>query len=202
MMIKRTVTAVIMLVLVLLIYPGCTFLKLRTPASSNPAIASEPLTGNWAMTRVSIEPALPSLIPGLVVNQIFPKTSTWSIGASGGYLYIKYDGKAIWFNSLGIDVAAKPVTPAEAVDKKSCTFSGGGSINEETLPGVLSVIAAAAENPRNISIGYTDQVKITMTSNSQISASITYNVSGTYNSDKGAGNINNSATLTYTGTRK
>ncbi len=187
---------------ILLLYPGCQFLKAKSASSSNPAVSSEPLTGNWAMTRVSLQPPLPSVIPGFVVDQIFPKSTTWSIGSSGGQLNIKYGGKAIWFNSMGINVAAKPVSVLEASDKKSCTFSGGGDIHEDTLPGVLSMVGAAAGNPQNISIGYTDKVAITLTSSGQINATITYSASGTYKNNKGPGNLNNAGTLTYTGTRK
>ena len=154
-----TLLAASILVTVLLVYPACSFLKAPAPASSaSTAVSSEPLTGNWTMTRTGMQPPLPTMIPGFVGDQIFPKTPTWSIGASGGTLTIKYDGKAIWFNSMGINISAKPVSASEGPDKKSCTFSGGGNIQEDKLPGVLSMIGGAAGNLQNISIGYTDKV--------------------------------------------
>lgn len=186
----------------LLIYPGCVSFKANPASSSNPAVSSEPLTGNWAMTRVSNEPPLPAMIPGFVGDQIFPKSPTWAIGTSSGQLAIKYDGKAIWFNSMGINVAPKPVSASEASDKKSCTFPGGGNIQENKLPGVLSMISAAAGNPQNISIGYTDKVVVTLTSSRQINAIITYSASGTYKDNKGPETFNYAGTLTYTGARK
>ena len=142
------------------------------------------------------------MIPGFVGDQIFPKTPTWSIVVSGGTLTIKYDGKAIWFNSMGINITAKPATASEAPDKKSCTFSGGGSILEDKLPGVLSAIGGAAGNLQNISIGYTDKVTVTQTSSRQITATIAYNASGTYKDNSGGGELQLRGTLTYSGTHK
>jgi hypothetical protein len=198
-----TLLVAFVLVTVLILYPACSLLKATAPASSaSAAVSSEPLTGNWAMTRTGMQPPLPAMIPGLVGDQIFPKTPTWSIGASGGTLTIKYDGKAIWFNSMGINVSPKPVSASEGADKKSCTFSGGGNIEEDRLPGVLSMIGGAAGNPQNISIGYTDKVSVTQSSSGQINATITYNASGNYKDNKGPEVFNYAGTLTYSGTHK
>jgi hypothetical protein len=198
-----TLMAAFILGTVLLLYPACSLLKTSGPASStSTTVSTEPLSGNWAMTRTSMQPPLPSMIPGFVGDQIFPKTPTWSIGASGGTLTIKYDGKAIWFNSMGINISAKPVSASEGADKKSCTFSGGGNIEEDRLPGVLSMVGGAAGNIQNISIGYTDKVSVTQTSPGQINAVITYNASGTYKDNKGPEIFNYSGTLTYSGTHK
>lgn len=198
----RSILLICTLAAILLIYPGCQFIKAKAPSSSNPPVSTEPLTGNWAMTRVSIDPSLPSEIPGFIVDQIFAKSITWSISMSGDKLKIKYGNKAIWFNSMGIEVTPKMVSVSEAADKKSYTFSGGGDIHEDTLPGVLSMIAVAAGNPKDISISYTDQVQVTLISQDQIRAAITYSASGTYKNNKGPGNLSNASTLTYTGTRK
>jgi hypothetical protein len=198
-----TLLAALILVTVLLTYPACGLVKAPAPsAPAGTAVSSEPLTGNWAMTRTGMQPPLPAMIPGFVGDQIFPKTPTWSIGASSGTLTIKYDNKALWFNAMGINVSVKPTSASEATDKNSCTFSGGGGIEEDRLPAVLSMVGGAAGNLQNISIGYTDKVTITQTSPGQINATITYNASGAYNDNKGAENFNYAGTLTYTGTRK
>jgi len=54
----------------------------------------------------------------------------------------------------------------------------------------------------NLTISYTDKITVTMTSQDNISAIITYSASGKYTGSKGSDSFNNSATVKYTGTRK
>ena len=176
---------------------GCITVKPSSFASTQ-AVSAEPLSGDWAMTRTNIQPPLPDMVPGFVADQVFPKSPVWSIGTAGNTLSIKYDGKPIWFNSLGINVNPKPVSASESADKKSCTFNGGGAFQEQSLPGVLSMIG----NIQNISINYTDRVTVTTVSQGQINASISYSASGTYRDSHGPENFNYSGTLTYTGKHK
>lgn len=150
------------------------------------------------MSRVSIEPQPPSLVPGFVIDQVIPKTATWKMSSSGGQLKLDYGGKSTWFNSLGINVNIKPVTADESSDKKSCVFSGGGSSNMEKLPMALSFIGSV----KNISADYTDKVNITLTSQDSISAIITYSASGTYDRGQGSEDFSYQGKITYSGKRK
>lgn len=175
---------------------GCRFLK--PGAASSPAVSSEPLTSSWKMSRMSIEPPLPTIIPGLVVDQIIPKSPTWAITLSDNQLKPSFDGRATWFNSLGLPVSVRTPSITESADKKSVTLSGGGTIQAEKLPGPLALIGGVSD----LSIDYTDKIEVTLTSQDQISAIITYSASGKYTGNKGPDSFNNSATVKYTGKRK
>jgi len=181
---------------------GCAFLKKSPGSSGTAAVSSEPLTSSWKMTRVTIDPPFPAVMPGLIVDQVIPKSPTWTISLSGGQLKPSYDGRATWFNPLGIAVTVNPATITESPDKKSATLNGGGLIQAASLPGALSLAAAAAGGVSNLKINYTDTVTVTLISDNKISATITYSAPGTFTGSKGPDSFNNSATIKYTGTRK
>jgi hypothetical protein len=164
---------------------------------SNPAVSTEPLTGNWKMSRVSVEPSFPREVPGLMADMIIPKSPTWSVSLTGGQLNPTYDGRATWFNPLGIPVGVKTPAITASQDKKSATLKGGGTIQAASLPGLLALLGAS-----NIKIDYTDTITVTQTSQDQVAAVITYSASGTYTGRKGPDSFNNSATVRYTGSRK
>jgi len=177
---------------------GCGFFKKSSGSSSNIAVATEPLTSNWKMTRVSIDSPFPAIMPGLIVDQLIPKSPTWSISLTGGQLKPTYDGRVTWFNPLGLVVNVKTPSITEGADKKSVTLSGGGTIQAGKLPGPLALLGSVS----NLTIDYTDTIVVTMTSQDQISAIITYSASGSYTGSKGPDSFNNAATVKYTGTRK
>lgn len=181
---------------------GCTFLKKSSGSSSAVAVSSEPLTSNWKMTRVSIDPSFPAVIPGLIIDQVIPKSPTWSISLSGSQLKPTYDGRSTWFNPLGIAVTVNTPAITESQDKKSVILKGGGVIQAASLPGALSLVSAAAGGVSNLKINYTDAISVTLISQDQISVTITYSSRGTFTGSKGPDSFNNSATVKYTGTRK
>ena len=129
---------------------------------------------------------------------MIPKSPTWSITLSGNQLKATYDDRSTWFNPIGLAVNIKTPSMTESADKKSVTLTGGGTIQAEKLPGPLALLGAVA----NLNINYTDKVVVTMVSQDQISAVITYSASGKYTGPKGTDSFNNSATVKYTGTRK
>ena len=178
---------------------GCTFFKKSSSSSSGSgAVSSEPLTSSWRMSRTSIDPSFPSMIPGFVVDQIIPKNPTWSITLSGSQIKATYDGRSTWFNPMGLAVNVKTPSISESTDKKSVEISGGGSIKTDRLPGPLALLGTVSD----LTINYTDKITVTITSQDQISAVITYSASGKYTGSKGPDSFNNSATVKYTGTRK
>jgi len=142
------------------------------------------------------------VIPGLIVDQVIPKSPTWSISLSGSQLKPVYDGRSTWFNPLGMSVTITDPTVTEGSDKKSVTISGGGTISAGKLPGALALVGAAAGNISNIDIDYTDSIVVTLTGQNQLTAAISYSAHGQYSGSKGPGSFNNSATVKYTGTRK
>ncbi len=201
---KWTTVALILvsLALILTLPSACFFLKKSSGSSSSVAVSSEPLTSNWSMTRQSIDPSFPSMFPGAVVDQIIPKSTTWTVSLSGSQLKITYGGRNTWFNPLGMTANVKSPTIAEGSDKKSVTISGGGTISGSRLPGALALIGLAAGNISNIKVTYTDSIEVTLTGDNKISAVITYSADGSYTGSKGPDSFDNSATVRYTGTRK
>jgi len=179
---------------------GCASLKKSSGSSSSggSVSSSEPLTGSWSMSRVSIEPELPSAVPDFVVDQVIPKSSTWKISSSGSQMKITYGGRSTWFNPMGIDINGKATSATEADDKKSCVFSGGGGVDIEKLPAVMSFIG----DVRDISASYTDEVSVTLTSQDRISAVITFDATGSYVSSGGSKSFSYQGTITYSGKRK
>ena len=186
-------------IIILALPSGCTFFKKSSPGSGdNTAVSSEPLTSSWKMSRVSIDPSFPTVIPGFVVDQVIPKNPTWSITLSGSQIKATYDGRATWFNPMGLTVNVKTPSISESTDKKSMEISGGGTIQAEKLPGPLALLGAVS----SLTINYTDKITVTMTSQDHISAVITYSASGKYTGSKGPDSFNNNATVKYNGTRK
>jgi hypothetical protein len=182
--------------------PGCAMFKKSSSTSQGSTDPSEPLTSSWSMTRTGYQPPFPSTIPGFLVDQVFPKSPTWKITLSGGQLTPTYDGRATWFNPMGFGVKANAVTATENADKKSCTFKGGGTLSAATLPGALSLLGTLTGGMSDITVNYTDTIVVTMTSATQITATITYSSSGSYTGGKGKDNFNYPGSLTYTGTKK
>lgn len=201
------ITFVIALSLVItLLLPGCAQLKKLLPGSSSSSSGttdpSRPLTSSWGMTRTGYQPPFPQTIPGFLVDQVFPKSPTWKVTVSGSQLAITYDGRATWFNPMGFNVRTNTVTATENADKKSVTFKGGGNINAAKLPGAMSLLGTLTGGMEDINIDYTDTIVVTLTSATQVSATINYSASGTYTGGKGPDRFNYSGSLTYTGTKK
>jgi hypothetical protein len=199
---KWTAGALILVSLALVLALPSACLKKSSGSSSSVAVSSEPLTSNWSMTRQSIDPSFPSIVPGAVVDQIIPKSTTWTVSLSGSQLKITYGGRNTWFNPMGMSVNVKSPTISEGSDKRSVTISGGGTISASRLPGALALIGLAAGNISNIKVTYTDSIEVTLTGDNQISAVITYSADGSYTGSKGPDSFDNSATVRYTGTRK
>ena len=190
-------------------FPGCAQLKKLLPGSSSSSSSSSgttdtsrPLTSSWSMTRTGYQPPFPPAIPGFLVDQIFPKSPTWKVTFSGSQLAVTYDGRTTWFNPMGFNVKTNAITATENVDKKSCTFKGGGTISAATLPGAMAILGTLTGGMSDINIPYTDTIVITLTSATQISATINYSASGTYTGGKGSDRFSQSGSLTYTGTKK
>ena len=176
--------------------------KKSSATSSAKADPSEPLTSSWSMTRTGYQPPFPPAVPGFLVDQVFPKNPVWSISVSGSQLALAYDGRATWFNPMGMNTKTNPVTATENADKKSCTFKGGGNLSASKLPGALSLLGALTGGMEDISVNYTDTIVVTLTSPTQITATITYSSSGSYTGGKGPDKFNYPGSLTYTGTKK
>ncbi|GEM_PF-2864890 len=171
-------------------------------AGSNSAAGAEPLVGNWAMTRGSIQPALPSEVPAVIIDQVLPKSSTWTISSTGGGLDISYDGRKMWFNNMGISHNRNAVVATESADKKSCTFSGGGSATMSSLPAAVAMIVPSLGSIRDMTASYTDKVSVTLVSQNQVNAVITYTATASYSSSGNVKTASYQGQATYTGTRK
>jgi len=182
--------------------PGCTLLKKRSSTSSGTTDPSRPLTSSWSMTRVSYEPPFPQAVPGFLVDQVFPKSPTWKITLSNGQLTATYDGRATWYNPMGFSVKTNAITVNENADKKSCTLKGGGAISAAKLPGAMAILGTLTGGMEDIVINYTDTIIVSMTSSTQINATIAYTAEGSYTGGKGKDRIYHSGNLKYTGTKK
>jgi hypothetical protein len=184
-----------------MLFSGCDLLNPGNSKSPSPASSPGTLTSEWAMTRVSIDPPLPSAVPDLVVDQALPKSPTWKITLSGNRIDVVYDGNKMWFNSMGFDVTVNTPSSTVKTDQKSGTVNGGGRIAGDKLPGVLGIIGMA-KGISNISVDYTDKVDITLNANDTINAIITYTAKGSYNDSDGKQSLNSQGKITYTGKRK
>jgi hypothetical protein len=201
---KRPVLAwVSILVLTTLVASSsaCQFLRLGGQKSSAPAASQGSLTSTWAMTRVSNEPPLPKEFPEFITDQIFPKSPVWKVTATGNQPGIIYDGKKIWFNSLGFNVTTNTPTVTISPDSKSGEISGGGHVGAPRLPGLFGFLGMA-KGIGSVSLDYTDKVDIRLNSQDQLTATITYNASGSYGSTDGNQPLNYQGKLVYTGTRR
>ena len=194
------IAAVFILALIsLLALPtACTLLKKSSSGTGgSTAYVSEPLISTWKMSRISIEPPLPSAIPGFVADLIIPKNPTWSIAVSGSQVTPSYDGRATWFNPLGVSVDVRTPSITQSADKRSATLNGGGTIQAKRLPGLLALLPVS-----NLTINYSDKIEVMLNAENQVSATITYSASGKYTGSKGPDSFNNASTVKYTGTRK
>jgi len=181
---------------------ACVKVNLGAASDSNSATGAEPLAGSWAMTRGSIQPALPSEVPSMVVDQVLPKSATWTISSASGGLAISYDGRKMWFNNMGISHNRNAVVATESADKKSCTFSSGGSATMSSLPSAVTMIVPSLGSIRDMTASYTDKVAVTLVSQNQINAVITYTTTASYNSSGNVKSTNYQGQVTYAGTRK
>ncbi|MBM3149727.1 MAG: hypothetical protein FJ008_06920 [Chloroflexi bacterium] len=167
------------------------------PGSSSTA-TGEPLAGSWQMTRLSISPQVP--LPDVVLSQVIPQKATWTISRVGGKLTIDYGGKDTWYNTLGIPVQKKQVQVTEGSDNKSCTFKGGGIIQMQGLPTLLS--SAISASVQNITVDFSDSVDLTLSPDGTLSAKISVQAGGKYFSGSEQRTFSQSGTVTYRGTRK
>ncbi len=195
--------ATVFLMLCVLLLTSC--LKIYTTARSTETSAPEPLTAEWQMTRLSIKPAIP--IPEMIINQLISDKATWKIARQGGQLTIKYDGRDTWYKSIiGLNIQKKPTTVTENPAKTSATFSGGGSINMDKLPALLSAISQ--QKMEQISISFDDKVQINLASPTKITATISVNTSGKYYGETEFGGsmkwktLQQSNSITYEGIKK
>ena len=184
-------------VLPLILATGC-FTIVMPGSGSTTTTTTDPLAGSWQMTRLSISPQVP--VPDLVLNQIIAQKATWKISRVGGKLTIDYGGKDTWYNTLGIAVQKKPVEVAEGSDKKSCTFKGGGIIQMQGLPTLLS--SAISANVQNITVDFNDTINLALSPDGTLSATISVQANGKYFSGSQQKTFSQSGTVTYLGTRK
>ncbi len=141
------------------------------------AVSSDPLLGEWQMTRLSINPAIP--LPDIVINQIINDKANWKIARQAGQLTINYSCRDTWYNPIiGIPVQKKTPTVIENQTKTSCSFTGGGSINIDKLPILLSIVSP--QKMEQININFDDKVQINLASVNKLSSVITFNASGRY----------------------
>jgi hypothetical protein len=185
-------------VLSLVLATGCFTVVMPSGGVSTEATTTDPLTGSWQMTRLSISPQVP--LPDLVINQIIAQKATWKISRVGGKLAIDYGGKDTWYNTLGIAVQKKQVQVTEGVDKKSCTFKGGGILQMQGLPTLLS--SAISANVQNITVDFNDTVNLALSPDGTLSATISVQANGRYFSGSQQKTFSQSGTVTYRGTRK
>ena len=195
--------AAITVVVSMLLLTSC--LKLYTTAKSTESSTPEPLTAEWQMTRLSTTPAIP--IPEMIMNQLISDKATWKIVRQGGQLTVKYDGRDTWYKSIiGLNIEKKPTTVTENPAKTSATFNGGGSINVDKLPALLSAISQ--QKMEQISVNFDDKVQINLASANKITATINVNTSGKYYGETEFGGsmkwktLQQSNTITYEGIKK
>ncbi|MBM3150450.1 MAG: hypothetical protein FJZ83_03035 [Chloroflexi bacterium] len=184
-------------VLSLILATGC-FTIVMPGSSSTKTTATDPLVGSWQMTRLSISPQVP--VPDIVINQIIAQKATWKISRTGDKLTINYGGKDTWYNTLGIPVQKKPIQVTEGADKKSCTLKGGGIIQMQGLPTLLS--SAISANVQNITVDFNDTIDLALSPDGTLSAKISVQASGKYFSGSQQKTFSQSGSVTYRGTRK
>lgn len=203
-MVKRTrLLAAIIIVLSVLLLTSC--LTIYSTKKSTESSTPEPLTAEWQMTRLSVTPAIP--IPEMIINQLISDKATWKIVRQGGQLTIKYDGRDTWYKSIiGLNIEKKPTTVAENPAKTSATFTGGGSINVDKLPALLSAISQ--QKMEQISVNFDDKVQVNLASANKITATINVTTGGKYYGETEFGGsmkwktLQQSTTITYEGIKK
>lgn len=191
-----------LIMLVTLLLTSCiTIYEKSSPKDST----QDPMVGEWQMTRLGITPALP--IPDIIINQLISDKATWKLVRQGGQLTIKYDGRDTWYKSIiGLQIDRKPTTAVEDASRTSCNFAGGGSINLEKLPVILSAISP--QKIEQISVSFDDKVQLKLASASKLTATINVMVNGKYYGETEYGGsmkwktLQQNITITYEGTRK
>jgi hypothetical protein len=164
------------IVIILVLFNGCVKIHLKEPSDSENS-SSDPIIGEWVMTRSSIQPSLP--LPEIALNQFIPDKGTWKFSRQSGKLTLKYDGRDTWYKTIpGLDINRKPTTVSEVMGKAPYIFSGGGGLNLDQLPIVLSQLFN--RKMEQISFNYTDDVQVILPSNNRISSTISVNISGKY----------------------
>jgi hypothetical protein len=195
--------SIIIILIGMLVLSSC--ITIVAPKQSSPGeISSEPLSGEWQMTRLGIDPTLP--FPDLITNQIISDRAVWKISRQSGQFVISYEGRDTWYKPiLGIPIQKKQMTVTENQTKTSCAFTSGGSINVDKLPGIFSTISP--QKMEQISLNFDDKVQINLNSTNKISAVINFNANGKYYGETEFGGsmkwktLQQNTTITYGGTK-
>jgi hypothetical protein len=193
--------SIIVILIGILVLSSC--ITIVAPKQPSPGeISSEPLSGEWQMTRLGISPTLP--FPDLVINQLISDRAAWKISRQSGQLIISYEGRDTWYKPiLGIPIQKKQTTVTENQAKTSCTFTSGGSINMDKLQGILSTISP--QKMEQISLNFDDKVQINLTSANKLSAVISFSADGKYYGETEFGGsmkwktLQQNTTITYEG---
>jgi hypothetical protein len=176
------------------------------PGQSSPGeTLPEPLIGEWQMTRLNINPPVP--LPDILLNQFISDKATWKIIRQSGQLVISYDGNDAWYKTMiGLQINKRPIAITENQGKTSCTFTGGGNINMDKLPGLLSVISP--QKMDQISISFDDKIQINLAATNKLVATINVTVNGKYYGETEFGGtmkwktLQQNNNITYEGVRK
>jgi len=172
---------------------------------SSAKTASDPIVGEWQMTRTDIEPDLP--LPDLLINQVISEKATWKFQGNTNDMTLKFDGRDTWYKApLGVQIDKKPTSFSSSTSKAPYVFTGGGGINLDQVSGILTQLIGL--KIEKINVDFDDEISVSWVSTySQIRAKINVNVSGSYYEESGSGkmkqeSINQTITVNYEGKKK
>lgn len=192
------------LAVLVFILTGCISQIRRSIENPEPYLvlnSAEPLTGYWEMTRTNIEPESSDFSSNFIPDQVIPRTAMWKITSTLGHLKIDY-GAPSWFNPPGLTVVANSPLVTESIDRRSCIFSGSGSINLDGPPGLLAIVKTLTGQNPAIALTYADNITVSLTPREDITTMIVYSASGSYNIAGKTGSLIYRGTASYTGIRR
>lgn len=197
----RTCAVLAVLILVL---TGCMTQIRRSLENPEPYLvlnSAEPLTGYWDMTRTDIEPESSEFSSNFILDQVIPRTAIWKITSTLGHLKLDY-GAPSWFNPPGFTVVANSPLVTESIDRRSCLFSGSGSISLDGPPGLLVILKTLTGKTPAISLTYADNIAVSLTPRENITATIMYSASGSYSIGGSADGLSYRGIASYSGIRR
>lgn len=143
-----------------------------------------PLLGEWKLERVGLNRDLP--VPNIVLNRVIEEKPTWKLSRlEENKLKWDYNGKELWFNTLGQSVQPGVTITTEDESGTWCTVDRSGTLYMESLPGLFNFILSIGSRQENkkiekITINYDDEVKLKYGEKNKATVTITVDAKGKY----------------------
>jgi hypothetical protein len=146
------------------------------------------LVGKWDMTRQSIQPEIPNLVPDFLINQIIPVKERWVIEPANNNLTIRYGGRDTWYKKTFLlgGLTEGSTTALAGNQGSSYTFQTPIQYYRKSLPFPLNLLAGEISE---IQCSATNSVNISVSGNDMRATIIIDNVQGTFLEKDKNGNI-------------